>query len=63
MQFNNNLIEDWHEVDVLKEFPQLDTVYLEGNPISMDPNYRRKIMLISPSVNQIDATLCRQKAL
>ena len=58
-QFNNNQIDDWREVEILKEFPKLDTVYLEGNPIARDPSYRRKIMLIAPNVNQIDATLCR----
>lgn len=36
----------------------LDTVYLEANPLqkTAGANYRRKVMLALPQVNQIDAT-------
>ena len=37
----------------------LATVYLEHNKIQQDPQYRRKIKLVLPSLTQIDATLCR----
>lgn len=38
--------------------PNLETVYLEGNPCQMNDmaGYRRKIMLALPQVQQIDAT-------
>ncbi|GAA6064306.1 hypothetical protein JCM10212_002738 [Sporobolomyces blumeae] len=42
--------------------PNLSTVYLEGNPVqrSLGPNYRRKVMLECPQVQQIDATYVRR---
>jgi len=40
---------------------KLQTVYLEHNPITKDPNYRRKIMLLLPWLEQLDATLCKRK--
>jgi protein phosphatase 1 regulatory subunit 7 len=37
--------------------PNLQTVYLEGNPLQLEmgANYRRKIMLACPQLIQIDA--------
>ncbi|KAK8779406.1 hypothetical protein V5799_019254 [Amblyomma americanum] len=58
--FNDNEIESFEEVQVLANFPKLATVYLHNNPIEKDPMYRRKIMMISPTVTQIDATMCRK---
>jgi len=60
--FNDNLLEDWHQVDNLRQNPGLKTVYFERNPIwqdGRDPNYRRKIKLALPNLQQIDATMCR----
>lgn len=37
----------------------LETVYLEHNPISKNSAYRRKLKLILPWISQIDATLAR----
>lgn len=36
----------------------LETVYLEGNPAQLDDpaNYRRKVILLLPQLQQIDAT-------
>ena len=57
--FNDNLLEDWKQLDGLKDLSQLVTVYLERNPIQKDVNYRRKIKLSLPGLTQIDATMCR----
>lgn len=46
-------------MDSLTHNKQLVTVYLDHNPISQDPNYRRKIKLSLPWITQIDATLAR----
>lgn len=42
----------------MSKMANLDTVYLEGNPLqaAAGANYRRKVMLALPQVNQIDAT-------
>uniref|UniRef100_G1KA05 Protein phosphatase 1 regulatory subunit 7 n=1 Tax=Anolis carolinensis TaxID=28377 RepID=G1KA05_ANOCA len=56
---NDNLIESWSDLDELKAAKNLETVYLERNPLQKDPQYRRKIMLALPSVRQIDATFVR----
>lgn len=58
-QANNNLIEDFSQIEAqLGKMENLDTVYLEGNPLQEQAgaNYRRKVMLALPQVNQIDAT-------
>lgn len=53
------MLTDFPEVESqLKNAKDLDTIYLEGNPLqeSMGASYRRKIMLALPQVSQIDAT-------
>lgn len=56
---NDNQIDNWSDLDELKNAKSLETVYLERNPLQKDPQYRRKIMLALPSVRQIDATFIR----
>lgn len=56
---NDNHVEDWATVENLKANKNLQTVYLERNPIAKDPNYRRKTKLLLPWLSQLDATLCR----
>uniref|UniRef100_A0A674HFS4 Protein phosphatase 1 regulatory subunit 7 n=1 Tax=Taeniopygia guttata TaxID=59729 RepID=A0A674HFS4_TAEGU len=56
---NDNLVESWSDLDELKGAKNLETVYLERNPLQKDPQYRRKIMLALPTVRQIDATFVR----
>lgn len=58
-QMNDNLLESWSDLDELKGAKNLETVYLERNPLQKDPQYRRKVMLALPSVRQIDATFVR----
>jgi protein phosphatase 1 regulatory subunit 7 len=56
-QFNNNLLESWNDLDQLKKTETLTTIYVEGNPLAKDVNYRRKVKLTLPFIKQIDATL------
>ncbi|XP_059559834.1 protein phosphatase 1 regulatory subunit 7 isoform X5 [Myotis daubentonii] len=60
---NDNLLESWSDLDELKGAKNLETVYLEGNPLQKDPQYRRKVMLALPSVRQIDATFVSPRGL
>lgn len=57
---SSNQISNFAEVErELRHLPELDTVYLEGNPLqTQNPTaYRRKMMLhLGPSVAKIDAT-------
>lgn len=57
--FNDNLLEDWSQLQELAGATKLATVYFERNPIQKDVNYRRKIKMALPSLTQIDASLCR----
>ncbi|GAA5929770.1 type 1 protein phosphatase-activating protein SDS22 [Sporobolomyces koalae] len=58
---NNNLLETLPTLPPASH-PNLSTVYLEGNPVQaqLGPNYRRKVMLECPQVQQIDATYVRR---
>uniref|UniRef100_UPI00358F8423 protein phosphatase 1 regulatory subunit 7 isoform X8 n=1 Tax=Myxine glutinosa TaxID=7769 RepID=UPI00358F8423 len=56
---NDNLISNWNDLDELNNAKELQTIYLERNPLHQDPQYRRKIMLVLPWVQQIDATFVR----
>ena len=58
-QCNDNQISDWKDIDQLAGAKQLQTVYLERNPVAKDVSYRRKLKLALPSLTQIDATLTR----
>ena len=56
---NDNLVEDWAQLNGMSSSTKLATVYLERNPIQKDVNYRRKIKMALPTLTQIDATMCR----
>jgi len=59
IQASYNQISDLRALDTqLRPLPNLETVYLEGNPCQTNDRagYRRKIMLALPQVKQIDAT-------
>ena len=58
MQFNDNQLDSWEDLDQFKNCTKLQTIYLERNPIWRDTAYRRKVKLALPTVTQIDATLC-----
>lgn len=57
---NSCSIDSWKDVDAaLAPLKQLDVIYLEHNPVQEDVMYRKKLQLISPSLTQIDAALCK----
>ncbi|PWN40922.1 L domain-like protein [Ceraceosorus guamensis] len=61
---NDNQIPDLNALEAqlgTEKCPNLNTVYLEGNPAqrSEGPAYRRKIILALPQLTQIDATAVR----
>lgn len=56
---NDNLVDNWADLEELSGAQGLQTVYLERNPLQKDNQYRRKIMLALPCVRQIDATFVR----
>ena len=56
---NNNKVSDYRDLDELQHAKSLATVYFEHNPIAKDVNYRRKVKLALPSLQQIDATYVR----
>ncbi|KNC47683.1 protein phosphatase 1 regulatory subunit 7 [Thecamonas trahens ATCC 50062] len=58
---NHNTVSDWADVEVLKDAPQLETVYFEGNPIAEHPRYRAIMADTLPQIKQIDATLIRTR--
>lgn len=49
--------------DELRDLPEFETIYLEGNPIQLNnkTSYRRKLVFnLGPSLQKIDATYTRQ---
>lgn len=55
--FNGNQVTDFAELEQLKSATNLDTVYLEGNPLEKDDEYYTKILRILPNLNQLDALM------
>lgn len=50
----NNKIDNFDEVQYLTELTSLKTLWLMGNPISYDENYREKVIYTLPSINKLD---------
>ena len=59
---NDNQLSSFAELEILSGLKNLNTVYLERNPLqTVEPTaYRRKIILTLPQVTQIDATLTKE---
>lgn len=54
---NDNEIEEFSQLDILHEkTPKLETIYLEGNPLSQDSEYRSKVIERLPHLKQLDAS-------
>jgi protein phosphatase 1 regulatory subunit 7 len=55
---NHNMLSSYEELEYIPK-DHLKTIYLEGNPLETihAPNYRTKIKLIFPKIQQIDAML------
>jgi ABC-type transport system involved in Fe-S cluster assembly fused permease/ATPase subunit len=55
-QCNSNQIASFQEVEKLAVCSKLETVYLEHNPIFRDVQYRNKVLVVLPWLEQLDAT-------
>lgn len=56
--FNNNKLETTEDLKLLSSSENLETVYLEGNPIAQDQGYYQNVLNILPdSLEQLDAML------
>jgi len=53
-KINNNKIENFQDLDILKTNPTIKTVYLSANPVANFPSYRETLMSILPNLEQID---------
>lgn len=49
--------EEGSDCEFRKGCPQLETLYLEYNPVADDTDYRRKLSELIPSLTQIDANM------
>jgi hypothetical protein len=54
-------VEKFEDLDLLKDCPDLNTIYLGGNPVADFPGYRQKIIEIAPKIEQIDAFLVKSE--
>lgn len=56
--FNNNKLATFDDLHLLRDSTEIETVYLEGNPVAKDPEYQKKVLNILPdSLDQLDALL------
>ncbi len=53
LQINHNQIASWSDVGQIPK-SELQTVYLEGNPIASDPQYKRRVLEALPNLSQLD---------
>jgi len=45
------------EIEQLSGLRQLETVYLHGNPLANNTQYRTKVILTIPSLTQLDSSM------
>lgn len=50
----DNKISDFNELNYLSELPNLQILWLSGNPIASDPLYREKVMQLLPRLSKLD---------
>lgn len=48
-------MEDFEDLTLLQRAENLQTVYLERNPLEGDPNYKTKVLSILRTLRQLDA--------
>lgn len=53
--FNHNKVVSFSEAEILTNLTNLKTVYLEGNPMAEDKDYRKKMLELLPYLEQLDA--------
>lgn len=52
---NNNNIDTYDFLEVLKKLPNLETLYIEQNPVTSEPDYVQKVKAALPHLKEIDA--------
>ena len=52
---SSNKISDWKQVDKFAGLSKLESVYLGGNPVSKDVQYRPKVMRAVTQLQELDA--------
>lgn len=50
----DNKITDFNELNYLSELPNLQILWLTGNPIASEPLYREKVMQLLPKLSKLD---------
>jgi len=50
----NNKIDNFYDLNVLKDFKALENLDLEGNPISKKDGYSEKVWALLPSLKVLD---------
>jgi protein phosphatase 1 regulatory subunit 7 len=77
--FSNNNLKNWEDLEKLTQLSKLKCLYLEHNPIYYISNkkpsiivvdsqvnssdYRRKVVMTLPNLEQLDATPCKRPSL
>lgn len=54
---SGNDIKTFDDIEPLRNLTELDSVYLEYNPVASDFEYRKKVAELVPSLSQIDANM------
>ena len=54
---NDNYIQDEKEISRIRSLELLDTLYLDGNPISKEPQYMNIIKFYCPNLKQLDSII------
>lgn len=54
-QFNYNQLSNFNELNNLSHSPKLNTLFLQGNPIDKDPQYRNKVIILFPALTSLDS--------
>ena len=53
---NSNEIENFSDLDILSQNPELKVVYIWGNPVAQFPSINQKLISLLPKLEQIDST-------
>lgn len=53
---NHNRLSHYEDLEHLVTLPLLTTLYLESNPLAKETQYRVKVLLTLPRLEQLDAT-------
>ena len=56
LDIEGNKLEDWNELEYLRDCPKLFSVTLEGNPITRTPEYRQRVFRLLTQISALDDT-------